>query len=229
MQDKFHLTKEQNIFIAKRSIVDSIWKEAKLEGIAITFPETEEIFYGRTVPGVSVEDTIAVNNLKRGWHFVLENLDFPIDFSMLCQINKIVGSDALVYGAGFIRKVPVSISGTTWKPDMPIESQIREELTEILTMEGSTRRAIHLMLYCMRKQMFIDGNKRTAQLASNQVMIANGAGILSVPVELQLKFREMLIRFYETNNAKEISQFVYDYCIEGIDLQKQQQLDELER
>ena len=79
--------------------------------------------------------------------FLLENLDVPIDYSYVCHLNKIVDGDNLVINAGFIRRVPVSIGGTSWKPDIRIESQIKEEMAELNTIEGSTERAISMMRY----------------------------------------------------------------------------------
>ena len=69
----------------------------------------------------------------------------------------------------------------------------------------------------VRKQMFLDGNKRTSMLAGNHVMISNGCGIISVPIELQPTFTELLIRFYESNDMTEIKQFLYENCIDGIE------------
>jgi hypothetical protein len=73
----------------------------------------------------------------------------------------------------------------------------------------------------MRKQMFIDGNKRTAMLAGNHTMISNGAGIITVPLEDQTQFRDMLIKFYETNDMTQIKDFVYEKCIDGVDFPKE--------
>ena len=216
MEAKFNMTVEQNIFVAKRNIIDYMWKSARLEGIGVTYPDTEAIFNGLTVQGVSVKDTVAINNLKHSWGFILENVDYPMDYPFICKINQIVGGDSLISNAGFIRKVPVSIGGTTWKPDMPIESKIKEELADILTIESPTERAITLMLYSMRRQMFLDGNKRTGMLAGNHVMIANGAGIITIPIEHQREFTALLIEFYETKKINEITNFVCDKCIDGI-------------
>ena len=183
MQSKYHMTVEQNVFVAKRNIVDYIWKSAHLEGLAVTYPDTEAIFNGLSVAGVSVKDIIAVNNLKHAWQFVLDSLDCPVDYSFVCQINRLVGGDNLVYNAGFIRNVPVTIGGTTWRPEMPIESQIKADLLRIREIPEPTERALTLMLYIMRKQMFLDGNKRTAMLAGNAEMIASGCGMIAVPIE----------------------------------------------
>lgn len=225
MENKFRLTVEENIFVAKRNVVDYIWESAKLEGLGVTFPETEEIVNGMSAPNVKVTDIIAVNNLKHAWQFLCDAVDCPTDFAYICQINRLVGGDNLIIRAGYIRNVPVRIGGTKWKPDMPIESVIKEKLAEISKIESATERAITIMLYCMRSQMFLDGNKRTAMLAANHEMIINGCGIISIPIDRQIRFKELLIDYYQTNNMEEIKQFVYDECIDGIDFRLQEQLE----
>lgn len=216
MEAKYRMTVEQNIFVAKRNIIDYIWKSAKLEGLAVTYPDTEAIYNGMSVSGVRVSEIIAVNNLKHAWQFVLENLCYPIDDLYICKINQLVGGDNLIINAGFLRNVPVTIGGTSWRPDIPIEPQIKKELLGIRRIENPTDRAITLMLYLMRKQMFLDGNKRTAMLAGNQVMISSGCGVISVPIEQQREFTTMLVQFYESNDMKPLKAFMYDYCIDGI-------------
>ena len=217
MVNKYNMTVEQNIFVAKRNIIDYIWKSAKLEGLGVTYPDTEAIYNGLAAGGVPVNEIIAVNNLKRAWQFVLENLEYPMDYPFVCKVNQIVGGDNLVYNAGYIRKIPVSIGGTNWKPDMPIESQIKEEIANVLTLDNPTDRGITLMLYLVRKQMFLDGNKRTSMLAANQVMIANGTGIITVPIELQRDFTALLVKYYESGNMDEIKEFIYTNCIDGLE------------
>ncbi|MCM1062416.1 MAG: Fic family protein, partial [Eubacterium sp.] len=105
--------------------------------------------------------------------------------------------------------------------------------SSIIKTESPTERAISLMLYCMRSQMFVDGNKRTAMLAANHEMIMNGCGIISVPIEHQSEFTKLLVEFYETNNPDTLMRFVYDNCIDGLDLRAQekyvQQVESSER
>lgn len=220
MEAKYSMTVEQNIFVAKRNIVDYIWKSARLEGIGVTFPDTEAIYNGIAVPNLKVDDIIAINNLKHAWQFVLENIDYPIDYPFICKINQLVGGGNLISRAGFVRNVPVSIGGTTWKPEIPVESKIKEEIADIQNIESPTERAISLMLHFMRRQIFLDGNKRTSMLAGNQIMIANGVGIISVPIEYQRDFTTLLIDFYESNKADVVKRFVYDKCIDGIAFEK---------
>lgn len=224
MENKYNMTIEQNIFWAKRNIVDYIWKSAKLEGIAVTFPQTNQIYEGLSVSGISVDDIITINNLKHAWEFVFETAPVEVDFGYISQINKIIGGNNLIVNAGYPRNIPVSIGGTSWTPDLPIESIIKEELNEISSIENPTKRAIDLMLYIMRKQIFLDGNKRTAQIAANAEMIRNGCGIISIPIEKQEEFYELLIEYYETNKIDKIEEFVYENCISGMELEKQNNL-----
>ena len=221
MENKFNLTREQNIFIAKRNIVDYIWKSANLEGIGVTYPETQAIYDGGVVNGLTVDKIIAINNLKYSWQFILENEGIEYDYIALCQLHKLT-ADKLVLDQdlGRIRTTPVNIGGTTWKPSFPIESQIKEELAELLNQndKSKTEIAIEIMLWIMRRQMFIDGNKRVAMLFANKIMIDNGCGIITIAQENQPTFYEKLIKFYETGDNKDLKQWIYDTSSDGIDL-----------
>ena len=221
MENKFNLTREQNVFVAKRNIVDYIWKSANLEGIGVTYPETQVIYDGGIVNGLTVDKIIAINNLKYAWEFILENNDIDYDYNTLCHIHKLV-ADKLVLDQelGKIRTTPVNIGGTSWKPQFPIESQIKEELEALLNQENKTKTeiAIEIMLSLMRRQIFIDGNKRVAMLFANKIMIDNGCGIITIAQENQETFYEKLIRYYESGNMQELKQWIYDTCIDGIKL-----------
>lgn len=225
MKPKFRMTRDESLFVMRRNIMDYIWKSAKLEGLGVTYPDTEAIFNGMRAPNVKVEEIVAVNNLKHAWRFLLDNLDVPLDYSYTCYLNRIVGGDNIYTNAGSIRSIPMSVGGTSWKPDMPIESQIKEEMADISTIEEPTDRAITMMLYLMRKQMFLDGNKRTSMLAGNQIMIANGCGVISVPIELQPEFTKLLVEYYESGDTEELKQFVYDNCIDGIDFRQNEAIE----
>lgn len=74
MEAKYNMTQEENIFLAKRNIVDYIWKSANLEGIGVTYPDTQAIYNGMSVSGYTIEDINAVNDLKHAWQFYLKIL-----------------------------------------------------------------------------------------------------------------------------------------------------------
>lgn len=221
MENKFNLTREQNVFVAKRNIVDYIWKSANLEGIGVTYPETQAIYDGGIVNGLTVDNIIAINNLKYAWQFILENEDVTYDFNLLTHLHKLT-CDKLVLDTnlGRLRTTPVNIGGTSWKPQFPIESQIKEELERLLSQANKpqTEIAIEIMLWIMRRQMFIDGNKRVGMLFANKIMIDNGCGIITISQENQSTFFEKLIKFYETEDNTDLKQWIYETSIDGINL-----------
>ena len=147
-----------NIDFAKRHLVDTIYKQARLEGIATTFADTENIIEGGKVNNMTSEDVMKIVNLKHAWEFILNKnvIQSPTNFSLLCEINKLV-QEGFYYGAGKIRSIPVSIGGTNWKPELPIESAIKEELEDIFNSDLNTMdKAIELLLYTTKKQIFIE-------------------------------------------------------------------------
>lgn len=93
MKDKYNLTQEQNIFLAKRNIVDSLWKSANLEGITITFPETQAIYDGCNVSHLRLDEIVTINNLKHAWQFILSTINANIDFNYISSIHSLVGSN----------------------------------------------------------------------------------------------------------------------------------------
>ena len=195
MKNKFNLTREQNVFVAKRNIVDYIWKSANLEGIGVTYPETQVIYDNGIVNGLTVDNIIAINNLKYAWEFILENDNIDYDFNSLCQIHKLT-CDKLVLDGNLGRL---------------IINPVKEELTK-------TEIAREVMLWIMRRQMFIDGNKRVAMLFANKIMIDNGCGIITISQENQPMFFEKLINFYESGDNTDLKEWIYETSIDGIQL-----------
>ena len=209
---------EQNIDFAKRNLVDTIYKQAILEGVATTFADTESIIEGGKVNNMTSEDILKIVNLKHAWEFILNKNVILSDknFALLCEINKMV-EEGFYYTAGKVRNTPVTIGGTTWKPDLPIESVIKEELEEIFSKElDDIDRAIELLLYTMKKQVFIDGNKRTAVIYSNHYLISKGKGIIAIPAELTEEFKDLLIPYYEGRDEKKIKKFIKEKCYMSI-------------
>lgn len=205
---------EQNIDFAKRHLVDTIYKQAILEGIATTFADTESIIEGGKVSNMTSEDVMKIVNLKHAWEFILNKnvILSNTNFALLSEINRMI-EEGFYYTAGKIRSVPVTIGGTTWTPELPMESVIKEEIQEIFDKEiDEIDKAVELLLYIMKKQIFIDGNKRTAILFSNHYLISKGKGIVVIPVEITEEFKKMLIHYYEGNDTEEIKKFIKEKC-----------------
>lgn len=218
IEDRYNMTVGQNIEVAKRLMVDSVWKSTVFEGFAVTFPETSEIFDGRVSGNMQLETVITINNLKRAWEFILDRIDYPVDFDFICHVNRVVGGDNLIRKAGYLRVMGenVRIGGTSWKPTIPSKQILENTLLEIQASKMSaTEKALRIMAFLMRSQAFIDGNKRTAILIANQILIQHGVGILQVEIENGLAFKTRLIDFYETNDTDSFISYVYDTCLYG--------------
>ena len=175
MKDKFQMSVEDNIGFAKRMIVDSIYREAQVEGINVTFPETQQVYDGITIDSLTYEETTKIVNLKRAWYFIFDSLEYPFDFRYLRHLNSIIENN-LIRNAGMLREITVRISGTDWISEIPTHESIENTLRRIRQIDNATERSLELMLAIMRGQYFEDGNKRTAQLAANQELIKHGGG-----------------------------------------------------
>lgn len=199
-----------NIDFARKHLADTIFQQAILEGIATTFADTETIIEGGKVNNLAANDVLKLLNLKHAWEFILNKdiITSPTNFALLCEINKFV-EEGFYYNAGRLRTTPVAIGGTSWKPSLPIESQIKEELFAILSSNiGAVDKAIEILLYIMRKQIFLDGNKRTAVIFANHFLIANAKGLIVIPHNRVEEYKKLLIAFYEGKDEKSIKKFL---------------------
>ena len=214
IDEELPLKVSRNIDFAKKHLVDTIYKQAILEGVATTLSDTESIVEGGKVNNMSSEDIMKVVNLKHAWEFILNKnvILSKTDYNILCTINKLV-EEGFYYSTGVLRSTPVKIGGTNWTPNLPIESIIKEELNEILDSNiNDVNKAIDLLLYVVKKQMFIDGNKRTSIIYANHYLIGKGKGIIVIPVEKIDEYKSLLIKYYETNNNKQIKDFIIKNC-----------------
>lgn len=204
---------EINIDFARRNLVDSIFKQAMLEGVATTYSDTEEIINGGRVKNMTADDVGKVVNLKHAWEFIMNKnvVMYPSNYAVLCQINALV-EEGFSYTAGKIRSVPVTIGGSSYIPPIPFEYQVKQEIEDLNSIKSVIDRSIEALLYIMKKQIFLDGNKRTAVLFANHVLIRNGKGLIVIPAELVNEYKKLLVQFYESNNKKEIKKFIKDNC-----------------
>lgn len=216
MEPKFNMTQEENIFLAKRNIVDYIWKSANLEGIGVTYPDTQAIYNGMSVDGYSIEDINAVNDLKHAWQYLLEHINDELNLEFIKNVHRLLGKFT-VLNAGAIRRDEVHIGGTDWIPEIPDESDIEKNISDIIQNEAQALdKALDITLYIMRTQMFLDGNKRIAMLIGNKIMIENGQGIITVAQKDIKEFYNLLVKYYETDDKSAIKKFLYDNCIDGM-------------
>nr|MCR4936375.1 Fic family protein [Oscillospiraceae bacterium] len=204
-----------NLDFARSNLKSTIFDQAVLEGVATTFPQTEDILENGRVTGVSASDVQKILNLKHAWEFVLDRdvIIYPTDYSILCHIAKLV-NEGFYQDGGRIRGVPVTIGGTSYIPPLPIESVVKEQLAAILeeTMPPEEK-AIALCLYCMKAQIFNDGNKRASVIFANHYLISHGAGMLIIPEKEVPAFKRLLVAYYEGRDQGEMLAFMKTVCI----------------
>ena len=204
----------QNLDFARANMKANIYDQAVLEGVATSFPQTEDIIDNGTVSGMTANDIQKILNLKHAWEFILDPdvIQAKSDYYLLCHIAKLV-NEGFFSDGGRIRGIPVTIGGSSYKPPIPVETIVKETIQTILT-SGKTAIdiAIDLCLYSMKTQIFIDGNKRASVIFANHYLIAHGQGFLVIPEEHVPAFKKNLISYYEGESIEIISAFLKKNC-----------------
>lgn len=203
-----------NIDFARANMKSNIYDQAILEGIATTFPDTETIIENGKVSGMTPTDVQKILNLKHAWEFIMDK-DVVVSkssYSILCYIASLVNEGFYTYG-GRIRCVPITIGGTSYIPPLPMENIIKEKIEKILNKNDEpVNIAIELCLYCMKTQIFNDGNKRASVIFANHFLISKGVGLLVIPESKVSEFKKILVAYYEDRDNGEILEFMKKYC-----------------
>ncbi|MDR0909250.1 MAG: Fic family protein [Spirochaetaceae bacterium] len=226
MDDRFKLSREENVFLAKKAWDVSIYCGMKMENRNVTFPETVTILQGVNVPNVSLDDIQAILNMRDAWRKLLNTIDATLDIDYLCMLNNEVSrNESLEWGV--LRSGTVGISGSDYKPPVPVKEVCIRELQGILDADASnTEKALNIFLWGCRTQLFWDGNKRTSLLAANKLLIKKGCGILTIAEQDIEEFNILLSDFYNNmgkNTAQEklLKNFLYEKAIQGIEYNEQ--------
>jgi len=203
-----------NILFARANMKMNIYDQAVLEGVATSFPQTEEIIENGKVSGMTATDVQKILNLKHAWEFILDSdvIACQSDYYMLSHIARIVNEGFFAEG-GRIRGIPVTIGGSTYIPPLPNELDVKEKICEITEEKGEAIDvAIKLCLYCMKTQIFLDGNKRASVIFANHYLIAHGGGFLVIPEKEVPEFKRLLVKYYEGGDISVVANFMKERC-----------------
>ena len=203
-----------NIAFARANMKINIYDQAVLEGVATSFPQTEEIIENGKVSGMTAADVQKILNLKHAWEFILDRdvVASRSDYYMLSHIARLVNEGFFAEG-GRIRGVPVTIGGSSYVPPLPNELEVKDRIREIAEEnDEAINVAIKLCLYCMKTQIFIDGNKRASVLFANQYLIAHGQGFIVIPEKKVPEFKQLLVKYYEGEDISVIATFMKEHC-----------------
>ncbi len=214
LEDELSQVVVNNINFARANMKMNIYDQAILEGVATSFPQTEEIIENGKVFGVTATDVQKILNLKHAWEFILDKdvILSKSDYYILSYIAKIVNEGFFIEG-GRIRGVPVTIGGSSYVPSLPNEIDVKNKIKEFTEENVEVIDiAINLCLYCMKTQIFLDGNKRASVIFANHYLISNGGGFLVIPEKKVSEFKKLLVRYYEGEDITVISNFMKKYC-----------------
>ena len=216
-KDKFQLTPEQSLFLAKKKWDENVYCGMKMENRAVTFPQTQTILNGVNVPNVQLDDIQAILNMRDAWKFLLGTVKEKVTFEYWCKLNEYIArNEALEWGK--LRTGTVGISGTDYEPPVPEKEKAVQELESFLSDSGAsaTDKALAVFAWGTRGQFFWDGNKRTSLMLANKILVSSGAGIMTITDKYMEQFNSLLLDYYNTGNDAELKCFLYDNAIQGI-------------
>lgn len=217
--DELSIDVVNNIAFARANMKMNIYDQAVLEGVVTSFPQIAEIIDNGKVSGMTATDVQKILNLKHAWEFILDRdvVASCSDYYMLSYIARLVNEGFFTEG-GRIRGVPVTIGGSSYVPPLPNELDVKEKIQKIAEQDDEPINiAIELCLFCMKTQIFLDGNKRAAVIFANHYLISHGGGFLVIPEKEVSKFKQMLVKYYEGEDIAVIADFMKVYCWKKLD------------
>lgn len=184
--------------------VDLSWKSSQIEGNTYSLLETERLLKDKqTASGKTKEEAIMLLNHKDALDFVLDIPDYLKELSVhrIEDIHSILTKELEVDRN--IRHRRVGITGTNYRP-LDNEFQIREALEDTCTLvngkDNVFEKALLTLVLLSYIQAFVDGNKRTARITSNAILIANGYCPISFRTVDSIEYKKAMLMFYEQNN-----------------------------
>jgi len=207
--------KKLNIFLAKKDRVDYVFNTSALEGNAMTYPEVETLLDGITVGGHKLSDELMIlnqNNSLKVLFNLLDSNSFDISKNTLCLLHKEVAKEeALTWGE--FRDNNVRIGGTQFIP--PTHKYLNEIYDKnLLFLNQINHPAIKAIVYFLlnaKTQYFYDGNKRTARLMMNGILLNNGYPMLNIKAKDKLSLNQTMIKYYDTDKLLEAVYSLLDY------------------
>jgi Fic family protein len=203
-----------------RLAIDLSWKSSQIEGNTYSLLETERLIKEReTASGKTKEEATMLLNHKDALDFIIENTDYlhPLSVSKIEDIHGLLIKELAVERN--LRKRRVGISGTNYRP-LDNEFQILEALRStcdlINSKENIFEKALLTLVLISYIQPFMDGNKRTARIVSNAILMNDNYCPLSFRTVDSIDYKKAMLLFYEQNNIsrfKEIFITQFEFAV----------------
>lgn len=188
----------------ERLAIDLSWKSSQIEGNTYSLLETERLLKEKeTAAGKTKEEAVMLLNHKDALDFIMENPDYlyPLSVSKIEDIHSILTKELSVERN--LRKRRVGISGTNYRP-LDNEFQISEALRcscEVINLKKSVfEKALLTLVLISYIQPFMNGNKRTARIVSNAILMSEKHCPLSFRTVDSIDYKKAMLLFYEKNN-----------------------------
>lgn len=214
--DKYQLTPEQSLFLAKKKWDENVYCGMRMENRAVTFPQTKTILNGVNVPSVQLDDIQAILNMRDAWRYLLNTVNEPVTLTYMCRLNEFIARNEVLEW-GKLRTGAVGISGTNYQPPVSAYEMAEHELAEIMSKDTTaTEKALNAFVWGARGQLFWDGNKRTSMMLANKILVSAGVGILTITDIHMEQFNVLLLDYYNTGESGKLKQFMYNNAIHGM-------------
>lgn len=203
-----------------RLAIDLSWKSSQIEGNTYSLLETERLLREReTASGKTKEEATMLLNHKEALDFIIENTDYlhPLSVSKIEDIHSLLMKELGVERN--LRKRRIGISGTNYRP-LENQFQILEAVENMCNLinskESIFEKALLLLVLISYIQPFMDGNKRTARIVSNAILMNNNYCPLSFRTVDSIDYKKAMLLFYEQNNIsifKEIFITQFEFAV----------------
>lgn len=207
--DQIHLAPAAMQQLLTQKLPQLIVMAARLEDVNVTENEVKKVLQMAMGTSLAQTDYDVVAQLSLAWKMILAETG-PVNLALEQRVNTIIDLDSAA--PGMLRNGTGSVM-TTRGEFMPPEINEKQEaayLNELLTStKSTTEKALTLMYHNMRNQLFYDGNKRTALIIANKLMLDQGAGLICIPLAKFTTWMNKLTSFYFTNNMTELTDWTY--------------------
>jgi Fic family protein len=203
--------------LAQKDKIDYIYNTSALEGNAMTFLEVQTLLDGVTVGGHKLSDEQQILNQNRSVNLLFELIEkdeFHLDKITLLKLHsKVAHEEALSWGE--FRTSGVNIGGTDYMPPRAdeLDGIFENGIEELEKVSHPIIRAIAYFLFGAKCQFFFDGNKRTARLMMNGILLSNGYPILNIKAKDKLEFNKAMVEFYDGDDIQKAIGYLTDYYI----------------
>lgn len=200
----------------ERFVIELSWKSSKIEGNTYTLLDTELLLReGIEAVGHTREETLMIINHKKAFDYILEiGANFmPPRLSQIIDIHRLLVTDLNIeYG---LRRRLIGITGSVYRP-LAVPTQIEEACAELITtlhrLQNPYSQALTTLIGISYIQPFEDGNKRTARLGANAILLASNCAPLSYRSVNEVAYREAVLTFYEKNTILPLKEiFIEQY------------------